>query len=93
MLHSPKKRNCPSCSVSSFWNVLRHPPGEINGKRPSSTSTKASADQKMSLSKPDRPYFLAGAAPPEVPPRNALKNSELLGSSTMMSPLRPSDAR
>ena len=92
MLQSPKKRSCPSRSVSSFWKVLRHPPGEMKGNRPSSTSTRASADQKMSLSKPDAPYFFAGAAP-APPPRNALKNSELLGSSTMTSPLRPSEAR
>ena len=86
MLHRPKKRNCPSCSVSSFWKVLRQPPGEMNGKRPSSTSTRASADQKISLSTRDAPYFFAGAADAPEPPRYALKNSEPAGSTTSRSP-------
>jgi hypothetical protein len=86
MLHRPKKRSWPSCSVSSFWKVLRQPPGEMKGKRPSSTSTRASADQKMSLSKRAGPYFLAGAAAGPALPRNALKNSEPAGSTTITSP-------
>jgi hypothetical protein len=86
MLHSPKKRSCPSCSASSFWKVLRQPPGEMKGKRPSNTSTRASADQKISLSKRAGPYFFAGAAAPLPLPRRALKNSEPDGSTTSKSP-------
>jgi hypothetical protein len=86
MLHRPKNRSCPSCSASSRWKVLRQPPGEMNGKRPSSTSTRASADQKMSLSKPGGPYFFAGAAAAPELPRKALKNSEPAGSTTSTSP-------
>ena len=85
MLHSPKKRSCPSCSASSFWKVWRQPPGERKGNRPSSTSTRASAAQKVSLSKPGGPYFLPGAdVAPD--PRNALKNSDPAGSTTITSP-------
>ncbi len=86
MLHSPKKRSWPSCSASSFWNVRRQPPGEMKGKRPSSTSTRASADQKMSLSKPVALYFLPGAAAGAALPRKALKKSEPAGSTTITSP-------
>jgi len=59
--------------------MRRQPPGEMNGKRPSITRTRAIASQKASLSTPS--YFL-GAAPW---PRKTLKNSELLGSSTITS--------
>jgi hypothetical protein len=86
MLTRPKKRSWPSCSANSRWKVRRHPPGDRNGKRPSNTSTRAIAAQKVSLSKT---YFLAGAgvAPaPDPPPRSALKNSEPAGSSTITSP-------
>jgi len=86
MLQRPKKRSCPSCRASSRWKVRRQPPGDTNGKMPSSTSTRASADQKISLSKPGRPYFFAGAAGAATLPRKALKNSEPAGSITITSP-------
>jgi len=81
MLHKPKKRSWPLRSSSTLVKVRRQPPGDRNGKRPSNTSTKPSAIQKVSLSKA---YFFVGAA---VAPllRNALKNSELAGSSTITS--------
>ena len=82
MLHRPKKRSCPSCSSSTRAKVRRQPPGETKGKRPSNTSTRASAIQRVSLSKA---YFFAGAAPAPLP-RKALKNSELAGSTTITSP-------
>jgi hypothetical protein len=84
MLQSPKNLNCPSCSASRRWKVRRQPPGEMKGSRPSNTSTRASADQRVSASKR---YFFAGAAgAPEPLPRNALKNSEPAGSITITSP-------
>ena len=85
MLVRPKKRSCPSCIASNFWNMRRQPPGERKGNRPSSTSIKASAAQNRSLLKPRRPYFFAGAAAPPELPRNALKNSEPDGSTTITS--------
>jgi len=85
-LHRPKKRSCPSRRSSSFWNVLRQPPGASSGSSPSSTSARASAAQKVSLPKAD--YFLpgAGAAGWPVLPRKARKNSEPAGSTTITSP-------
>jgi hypothetical protein len=85
MLQRPKKRSCPSCRARSFWKVWRQPPGDRNGNRPSSTSTRASADQNVSLSKPAGPYFLPGAAG-AAEPRKALKNSDPAGSTTSTSP-------
>ena len=82
MLHSPKKRSCPSCSASRRWKVRRQPPGDRKGKRPSITSTSASAAQNVPLS---NYFFAAGAAVAEPLPRKALKNSELEGSSTIVS--------
>lgn len=81
MLRSPKKRIWPSRSASSCVNMRRHPSGEANGNRPSMTSTSASASQIVSLLKA---YFL-GVAVGAEPPRNTLKNSEELGSSTITS--------
>ena len=81
MLHSPKKRTCPSCICSTRRKVRRQPPGDRKGKRPSSTSTRPSAIQIVSLSKAY--FFAAGAVAPL--PRNALKNSVLAGSSTITS--------
>lgn len=86
MLHKPKKRSCPSCSSSSRWKVRRQPPGDRNGISPSSTSTKASADQKVSPSKPLQPYFLAAGTCAPLLPRKDLKNSDPLGSTTITSP-------
>jgi len=84
MLHSPKKRSWPSCMAISRWKVLRQPLGDMKGKSPSKTSTRAIATQRVLLSKP---YFLAGAGAGLVPPRNDLKNSDPDGSSTITSPL------
>ena len=84
MQHKPKNRTCPSCNCMSCRNILRQPEGEKNGKRPSITSTRASAIQSES---PATLYFLAledGAAAPE-PPRKVLKKSELDGSITITS--------
>ena len=81
MLHKPKKRSWPLRSSITLAKVRRQPPGERKGKRPSNTSTRPSAIQKVSLSKA---YFFAGAAVAPLP-RNALKNSELAGSSTITS--------
>jgi len=90
MLHRPKKRSCPSSSSSRRANVRFQPPGEMNGKSPSMTSTRAHADQSASQSKLRPPYFLPGAAAPaEPPPRKALKNSELDGSMIITSPFLP----
>ena len=69
MLSSPKNRICPSRSASSWVNMRRHPSGEVNGNKPSMTSTMARASQIVSLLKA---YFLELAAGAE-PPRNTLK--------------------
>lgn len=82
MLHRPKKRSCPSRNRRICVNVRRHAAGDINGSKPSMTSTRASAIQNVPLSKARAcaAYFLAGLAegaallPPE--PRIALKNSD-----------------
>jgi hypothetical protein len=84
MLHKPKKRNWPSRNSSSRWKVRRQPPGDTSGSRPSKTSTNASAYQN-GWSKPLRPYFFAADAAAPVLLRNALKNSEPLGSTTSRS--------
>lgn len=81
MLNKAKKRICPSFNTSNCVNILRHPAGDTKGNRPSMTSTRAIANQIVSLLKA---YFLevpAGA----IPPRNTLKNSEDDGSSTITS--------
>lgn len=63
--------------------MRRHAAGDVNGSKPSMTSTRASATQNVPLSKAraSAAYFLAGLAagaalvlPPE--PRIALKNSD-----------------
>src|SRR5438105_2534175 len=84
MLHRPKKRNWPSCRSSRRTNMRFHAPGDMNGNRPSSTNTSASAVQSASQSK--AAYFLEDAAGAAPPPRKALKNSEFEGSITMKSP-------
>ncbi len=81
MLHSPKKRICPSCNCRICANIRRQAVGDRNGNRPSITRTRARACQNVSLLKP---YFLEGVA--VVLPRNTLKNSEEEGSSTITSP-------
>ena len=86
MLHKPKNLSWPSCIASSFWNVLRQPPGAMKGKIPSNTSIRASADQKSSLLK--RAYFLEGAAGVALP-RNVRKKSDDDGSMTITSPFLP----
>lgn len=83
MLHKPKKRSCPSCRSSSRANVRFHAPGDTNGNKPSSTSTRASAVQSASQSKAG--YFFEGAAA-AAPPRKALKKSEPEGSTMKTSP-------
>ncbi len=87
MLHIPKKRSCPSLSLMIWTNIRRQPAGDKNGKMPSSSSTRASASQNVSLSKG---YFLdcVGAAAAGLP-RKILKNSEEEGSSTMTSLFLP----
>ncbi len=80
MLHRPKNRTWPSCNCNIRWNMRRQPAGDRNGNKPSMTSTRASASQNVS---PSKPYFFAGAG--EVLPRMALKNSDD-GSSTIKSP-------
>lgn len=82
MLHTPKKRICPSRYDSSSMNILRQPLGDTKGNSPSTTSTSARASQTVSLL---TPYFLelAGAAPP--PLRMVLKNSDDDGSSSITS--------
>lgn len=79
MLHRPKKRTCPSLKRMTWLNTRRQPEGDRNGKRPSITRTRAMASQKVS---PSTRYFLTAAG---AWPRNTLKNSELLGSSTITS--------
>ena len=81
MLHSPKKRTCPSCNCRICWNMRRHPAGDKNGNRPSITSTSASASQNVS---PSKPYFFAGVGGTTAP-RSTLKNSDEAGSSTITS--------
>lgn len=83
MLTRPKKRNWPSCKVSSRANVRRHPCGEMNGSSPSNTSIRANAAQSRSLSK--RYFRAAGDAAAAPAPRNDLKKSEADGSSTTTS--------
>ena len=83
MLHIPKKRSCPSFSARICANIRRQPAGDKNGKKPSITRTRATANQKVS---PSKIYFLAGAAAGATLPRKTLKNSEDEGSSTMTSP-------
>ena len=83
MLHKPKKRTWPLLKVSICSNMRRQPPGEMKGNRPSMTSIRASASQKVLPS--TTAYFLAGAAPlPEPGLRMALKKSDE-GSSTITS--------
>jgi hypothetical protein len=48
MLQSPKNRICPSLIKRICWKTDRHLPGDTNGRRPSMTSTIASACQKVS---------------------------------------------
>ena len=74
MLHKPKKRIWPLPKVRICSNIRRQLPGEMKGSRPSMTSIKASAIQKVLPSTPA--YFLAGAALPEPGPRIALKKSD-----------------
>lgn len=81
MLARPKNLSWPSLSVRIFWNISRQPPGDRKGKRPSNTSIRASAAQRIDQSKD---YFLAGAADAPLP-RNVLKNSDPDGSSTITS--------
>ncbi len=89
MLHIAKKRICPSLSCSSCAKVRRQAAGDRNGNRPSTTSTKASASQMVSLSKV---YFFDEAPPAEPPLRKTLKNSDPAGSSTMTSLLFAKEA-
>ena len=89
MLQSPKKRICPLPSLRICSNMLRQRVGEMSGNKPSSTSIRASASQKVLPS--TAVYFLPEAAaplpePPELPElRMALKKSDD-GSSTTTSP-------
>ena len=84
MLHKPKNRICPSCSSRMRANVRRQAPGEMNGIRPSKTSTRANAAQRVSLSKAY--FFAAGAGVAgEALPLKTLKKSEPDGSSTITS--------
>ena len=88
MLHMPKNCSWPSRSCRIWANVFRQPLGESSGNRPSITSTKASASQKVSLSKA---YFFAaaGALGAGMLPRNTLKNSDEAGSTTITSLFLP----
>lgn len=76
---SPKKRICPSCSLSISVNMRRHADGAMKGIMPSKISTSASAGQSRSLMASDA-YLPA--------PRMALKNSDD-GSTTITSDLLP----
>lgn len=80
MLNRPKNRIWPSFNCRICANMRRQPEGEKKGKRPSITRTRAMASQKLSLL---TPYFFAAAGAPW--PRNALKNSEDEGSTTITS--------
>lgn len=62
--------------------MRRQPDGDRKGNNPSITNTSANASQNVLLSKP---YFLAGGGSGTAPPRIALKNSEVDGSSTITS--------
>ena len=65
-------------------NIFRHPEGDKKGSNPSSTSTMASASQKVSAST-EADYFLpAGGRAAVAEPRIALKKSDD-GSSTITS--------
>ncbi len=88
MLVRPRKRICPSLICIAFSNTRRQEPGLRNGSRPSAMSISAQALSAMSQ-KPTsaNAYFLAGAAGAALLPRIALKNSLLLGSITIRSPL------
>jgi len=83
MLQSPKKRICPLPSLRICSNMLRQRVGEMSGNKPSSTSIRASAIQKVLPS--TTVYFLPEAAAPLPELRMALKKSDD-GSSTTTSP-------
>ena len=57
MLHSAKKRICPSRICAICKNVMRHSEGVTKGMKPSNTSTKAQASQRLSL------QSMTGSAP------------------------------
>lgn len=84
MLHMPKNCSWPFRNCRICVNIFRQPFGDSSGNKPSITSTKASASQKVSLSKG---YFFtgAGALVAATLPRNTLKNSDDAGSTTMTS--------
>ena len=89
MLHSPKKRSCPSDSNSRRANIPFQLFGDMKGNRPSITRTSAMAEPSSSQSTSTR-YFFAGACDaPEAPPRKALKKSDEAGSITITSPRLP----
>jgi hypothetical protein len=81
MLARAKNRICPSLNCKSWANMRRQASGDKKGKRPSITSTRASAIQTVSLLKR---YFFAGPTV-EPPLRKTLKNSDEAGSSTITS--------
>lgn len=86
MLSSPKNLIWPSFSWTICRNIRRQPDGEMNGIRPSMTSTSAQASQKVSLStRAVQNYFFAGLSAPAPLPRKALKKSDDDGSTTMTS--------
>ena len=84
MLHIPKNCNWPSRNCRICANMRRQPLGDTKGNKPSITSTKPSASQRVSLLKI---YFFAAAGAPGAAtlPRNTLKNSDDAGSTTMTS--------
>ncbi len=79
-MNRPKKRICPSSSLSICSNKLRQCRGEYKGSKPSRMSTKPKANRRDC----SNVYFRTAAALPEAP-RIPLKNSELAGSNTITS--------
>lgn len=91
---SPKKRTWPSFRPSSWVKVRRHAAGDTNGNRPSMTSTKANATQRLSAVTVQASVAQSGAGGQRhlpLPPatallRMALKKSDE-GSTTITSDL------
>ena len=74
MLPTPRKRICPSLSVSARSKTPRQSAGLTNGSSPSMISISANAPSSTSQNEAGATRYFFGAPPPLVP-RIALKNS------------------
>lgn len=78
-MNNPMNRICPSSNKRICWKIFRQLLGANKGKRPSRISMKPNANKRVC----NKAYFREVEPAPEL--RMALKNSELLGSSTITS--------